>query len=125
MGWRIALEGFQESYHFCSAHKHTACSAYLDNQSVFLDQYPHVRHAVPGGRGYSAGQTRGGVGLPRQLHDSELSLSLQFCAVHDRPRIHSLGYSQRAWQQRLQMRDAGPRSTWTQRKAPGPSVDGS
>ena len=47
MGWRIALEGFQESYHFCSAHKHTACSAYLDNQSVFLDQYPHVRHAVP------------------------------------------------------------------------------
>ena len=47
MGWRIALEGFQESYHFCSAHKQTACSAYLDNQSVFVDHYPHVRHAVP------------------------------------------------------------------------------
>ena len=47
MSWRIALEGFQESYHFCSAHKNTACSTYLDNQSVFLDQYPHVRHAVP------------------------------------------------------------------------------
>ncbi len=47
MGWRIALEGFQESYHFCSAHKHTACSAYLDNRSVFVDLYPHVRHAVP------------------------------------------------------------------------------
>ena len=47
MSWRIALEGFQESYHFCSAHKHTACSTYLDNQSVFLDKYPHVRHAVP------------------------------------------------------------------------------
>ncbi len=47
MSWRIALEGFQESYHFCSAHKHTACSAYLNNQSVFLDKYPHVRHAVP------------------------------------------------------------------------------
>ncbi len=47
MNWRIALEGFQESYHFCSAHKNTACSTYLDNQSVFLDQYPHVRHAVP------------------------------------------------------------------------------
>ncbi len=47
MGWRIALEGFQESYHFCSAHKHTACSAYLDNQSVFVDHYPHFRHAVP------------------------------------------------------------------------------
>jgi len=43
----IALEGFQESYHFCSAHKHTACSAYLDNCSVFVDLYPHVRHAVP------------------------------------------------------------------------------
>lgn len=47
MGWRIALEGFQESYHFCSAHKQTACSTYLDNQSVFVDHYPHVRHAVP------------------------------------------------------------------------------
>ena len=47
---RIALEGFQESYHFCSR-KHTACSAYLDNQSVFLDQYPHVRHGALGGRG--------------------------------------------------------------------------
>jgi len=47
MGWRVALEGFQESYHFCSAHKHTACSSYLDNQAVFLQQYPHVRHAVP------------------------------------------------------------------------------
>ncbi len=47
MSWRLALEGFQESYHFCSAHKRTACSTYLDNQSVFLDQYPHVRHAVP------------------------------------------------------------------------------
>ena len=47
MGWRIVLEGFQESYHFCSAHKQTACSAYLDNQSVFVDHYPHFRHAVP------------------------------------------------------------------------------
>lgn len=47
MSWRLALEGFQESYHFCSAHEHTACSTYLDNQSVALDQYPHVRHAVP------------------------------------------------------------------------------
>ncbi len=47
MGWRIALEGFQECYHFCTAHKNTACSSYLDNQSVFINQYPHVRHAVP------------------------------------------------------------------------------
>ncbi|MFK7913854.1 MAG: aromatic ring-hydroxylating dioxygenase subunit alpha [Pseudomonadales bacterium] len=47
MHWRIALEGFQESYHFCSAHKETACSSYLDNQTVFVDHYPHVRHAVP------------------------------------------------------------------------------
>ncbi|MGI9327649.1 MAG: aromatic ring-hydroxylating oxygenase subunit alpha [Pseudomonadales bacterium] len=47
MNWRIALEGFQETYHFCSAHKDTACSAYLDNQAVYLDQYPHVRNAVP------------------------------------------------------------------------------
>ena len=47
MSWRVALEGFQESYHFCSAHKHTACSTYLDNQSVFIDKYPHVRHSVP------------------------------------------------------------------------------
>ena len=47
MNWHIALEGFQEQYHFCTAHKHTACAAYLDNQGVFLDQFPHVRHAVP------------------------------------------------------------------------------
>ncbi|MEM7003089.1 MAG: aromatic ring-hydroxylating dioxygenase subunit alpha [Pseudomonadota bacterium] len=47
MSWRVALEGFQESYHFCAAHETTACSTYLDNQSVFLNQYPHVRHAVP------------------------------------------------------------------------------
>ncbi|MBT7647781.1 MAG: aromatic ring-hydroxylating dioxygenase subunit alpha, partial [Rhodospirillaceae bacterium] len=47
MSWRLALEGFLESYHFCSAHKHTACAGYLDNQSVFRDLYPHVRHAVP------------------------------------------------------------------------------
>lgn len=47
MSWRLALEGFQESYHFCHAHRTTACAGYLDNQAVFLDQYPHVRHAVP------------------------------------------------------------------------------
>jgi len=47
MNWHLALEGFQESYHFCGAHEHTACSAYLDNQSVWTDLYPHVRHSVP------------------------------------------------------------------------------
>jgi len=47
MSWRLALEGFQESYHFCSAHQYTACAGYLDNQSVHLNFYPHVRHAVP------------------------------------------------------------------------------
>jgi len=47
MHWRIALEGFQENYHFCSAHEHTACASYLDNQSIFLNKYPHFRHAVP------------------------------------------------------------------------------
>ena len=47
MSWRLALEGFHESYHFCSAHRDTACSNYLDNQSVWLDFEPHVRHAVP------------------------------------------------------------------------------
>ncbi|HAD28775.1 MAG TPA: (2Fe-2S)-binding protein [Rhodobacteraceae bacterium] len=47
MNWHLALEGFQESYHFCGAHEHTACSAYLDNQSVWLDKYPHARHSVP------------------------------------------------------------------------------
>lgn len=47
MNWHLALEGFQESYHFCGAHEHTACSAYLDNQSSWLDKYPHVRHSVP------------------------------------------------------------------------------
>jgi len=47
MSWRLALEGFQESYHFCSAHRTTACSSYLDNQSVFVDHYPHFRHSVP------------------------------------------------------------------------------
>ncbi len=47
MNWRIALEGFQESYHFCYAHAKTACHAYLDNQSVHLSYGAHVRHAVP------------------------------------------------------------------------------
>lgn len=47
MSWRLALEGFQESYHFCSAHRDTACSNYLDNQSVFVDYGAHFRHAVP------------------------------------------------------------------------------
>lgn len=47
MNWHIALEGFQEQYHFCWAHKQTACSAYLDTQGVYVDKYPHVRHAVP------------------------------------------------------------------------------
>ncbi len=47
MSWRLALEGFQESYHFCSAHRDTACSGYLDNQSLCLDFDPHVRHSVP------------------------------------------------------------------------------
>jgi phenylpropionate dioxygenase-like ring-hydroxylating dioxygenase large terminal subunit len=47
MNWRLALEGFQESYHFCHAHRDTACSNYLDNQSVYLQKYPHVRHSVP------------------------------------------------------------------------------
>lgn len=47
MNWHLALEGFQESYHFCGAHEHTACGAYLDNQSVWTDKYPHVRHSVP------------------------------------------------------------------------------
>lgn len=47
MSWRLALEGFQESYHFCSAHRDTACSGYLDNQSVHLNFNPHVRHALP------------------------------------------------------------------------------
>ncbi len=47
MSWRLALEGFQESYHFCSAHRETACSNYLDNQSLFRNYEPHVRHAVP------------------------------------------------------------------------------
>lgn len=47
MNWRIALEGFLETYHFCSAHKNTACAAYLDNTSPFLDKYPHIRNAVP------------------------------------------------------------------------------
>jgi phenylpropionate dioxygenase-like ring-hydroxylating dioxygenase large terminal subunit len=47
MNWHLALEGFQESYHFCGAHQHTACSAYLENQSVWTNHYPHVRHSVP------------------------------------------------------------------------------
>ena len=47
MGWHLAIEGFQESYHFCGAHEHTACAAYLDNQSSFIDKYPHLRHSVP------------------------------------------------------------------------------
>ena len=47
MNWRLLLEGFQESYHFCHAHRNTACAGYLDNQSVHLNYGPHVRHALP------------------------------------------------------------------------------
>lgn len=47
MSWRLLLEGFQESYHFCHAHRDTACAGYLDNQSVHLNFNPHVRHALP------------------------------------------------------------------------------
>lgn len=47
MSWRLALEGFHESYHFCSAHRDTACSNYLDNQSTWDNYGPHVRHSVP------------------------------------------------------------------------------
>ena len=47
MSWRLLLEGFQESYHFCHAHRESACSVYLDNQSVHLNFGPHVRHALP------------------------------------------------------------------------------
>ena len=47
MSWRLALEGFQESYHFCAAHAKTACAGYLNNQSVFRDYGAHVRHSVP------------------------------------------------------------------------------
>lgn len=47
MSWRFVVEAFQECYHFCSAHRDTACSNYLDNQSLFLHHGPHVRHAVP------------------------------------------------------------------------------
>lgn len=47
MSWRLAIEGFQESYHFCSAHRETACANYLDNQSLFTNYEPHVRHSVP------------------------------------------------------------------------------
>lgn len=47
MNWHILLEGFQEQYHFCTAHRYTACSSYLDTQGVYVDKYPHVRHAVP------------------------------------------------------------------------------
>ncbi len=47
MSWRLALEGFHESYHFCSAHRDTACSNYLDNQSLWTNYEPHVRHSVP------------------------------------------------------------------------------
>ena len=43
----LGLGRVQESYHFCSAHRDTACSSYLDNQSVHMNFYPHVRHAVP------------------------------------------------------------------------------
>ncbi len=47
MSWRFLLEAFQESYHFCYAHRDTACAGYLDNQSVQINFDPHVRHAVP------------------------------------------------------------------------------
>jgi phenylpropionate dioxygenase-like ring-hydroxylating dioxygenase large terminal subunit len=47
MSWRLLLEGFQESYHFCHAHSTTACAGYLDNQSVHYNYGPHVRHSLP------------------------------------------------------------------------------
>ena len=47
MSWRFLLEAFQESYHFCHAHRDTACAGYLDNQSLHINYGPHVRHALP------------------------------------------------------------------------------
>lgn len=47
MSWRFLIEAFQESYHFCHAHKNTACSVYLDNQSLHYNYGPHVRHSLP------------------------------------------------------------------------------
>lgn len=47
MNWRLLLEGFQESYHFCHAHAKTACAGYLDNQSIHYNYGPHVRHSLP------------------------------------------------------------------------------
>jgi len=47
MNWHVLIEGFQEQYHFCHAHKNTACSTYLDTQGIYQNKYPHVRHSVP------------------------------------------------------------------------------
>ena len=47
MSWHFLVEAFQESYHFCYAHRDTACAGYLDNQSIHLNFNPHVRHAAP------------------------------------------------------------------------------
>jgi phenylpropionate dioxygenase-like ring-hydroxylating dioxygenase large terminal subunit len=47
MNWHILIEGFQEQYHFCHAHRESACSYYLDTQGIYINKYPHVRHAVP------------------------------------------------------------------------------
>ncbi|MEX2481007.1 MAG: SRPBCC family protein [Gammaproteobacteria bacterium] len=46
MNWKLLLDTFLESYHFCVLHKHSICSIFYDNLSTFDAWGPHFRLAA-------------------------------------------------------------------------------
>ena len=97
MSWRLALEGFQESYHFCSAHRESACSNYLDNQSVWADYGPHVRHSVPLPSLVDLREVpEGEWEYRRHFMTQNFVFPGQLCAGDDRPRLCPHDHSDRS-----------------------------
>ena len=88
MNWHIALEGFQEQYHFCSAHRDTACSAYLDKGRLYRPIPPRATCSTGCEHRATPRVARRQPFLPTALYDPELPLSLQLHSGHDRPRVY-------------------------------------
>jgi len=47
MNWKLLLDTFLESYHFCVLHKHSICSIFYDNLGTFDAYGPHFRLVSP------------------------------------------------------------------------------
>jgi phenylpropionate dioxygenase-like ring-hydroxylating dioxygenase large terminal subunit len=46
LNWKLALDGFLETYHFRHAHAKSAAALYLDNQGAADWLYPHLRYFI-------------------------------------------------------------------------------